>query len=151
VPVSQDESVDTGSVYSGESEVGSTELSSEPEDTAPPRGKAGKKVKSRGKKLQPGATKAPANTTDTPQDTPQEKSLEKQDSSQKTITVTPQKKKGDYSFPNDVEVQLAVWLHENPHLWDTTDEAYRDIDLVRQTWQQGADQFDCTGEYLHES
>jgi len=68
VPVSQDESVDTGSVYSGESEVGSTELSSEPEDTAPPRGKAGKKVKSRGKKLQPGATKAPAKTTDTPQE-----------------------------------------------------------------------------------
>jgi len=147
VPVSQEESVDTGSVYSGESEVGSTELSSEPEDTAPPRGKAGKKVKSRGKKLQPGATKAPAKTTDTPQ----EKSLEKQASTQKSITVTPQKKKGDYSFPNDVEVQLAVWLHENPHLWDTTDEANRDVDLIRHTWQQGAEQFDCTGEYLNES
>jgi len=59
---------------------------------------------------------------------------------------TPKKERGDYTFPEDVEVDLAVWLHQHPHLWDTTDEGYRDLDLIRQTWDEGADQFNCTGE-----
>ena len=66
-----------------------------------------------------------------------------------TKKYTPKKERGDYSFSPDVEVDLAVWLHEHPQLWDTSNEGYRDQDLLRDTWQQGAEQFNCTGDYLH--
>lgn len=105
-------------------------------------------TKATGKKGAKKVTEAPPKPTQRkPTEVPQ-KSQEKAPSASPTKR-TPKKERGDYTFPEDVEVDLAVWLHQRPHLWDTTDEGYRDLDLIRQTWDEGADQFNCTGEYLN--
>ena len=56
--------------------------------------------------------------------------------------------KKDYTFAPEVEVEIAPWLQAHPHLWNTKDENYRNTPMCQQTWEEGAERFNCSGKYI---
>ena len=69
--------------------------------------------------------------------------------SQSREEATPSKRgKRDSTFAPEVEVEIAPWLQAHPHLWNTKDENYRNTAMCLQTWEEGAERFNCSGKYM---